>query len=120
VEYGTPPPDDGDLRRDSSLVAAGILLSRFAGLLREIVTARFLGTGLGAEAFKAALRIPNLLQNLLGEGVLSASFVPVYSKALAEGRHEEAGRLAGAIAGLLMAVTAALVLVGVVFAGPIT
>lgn len=64
AEYGTPPPDDGDLRRNSSLVAAGILLSRFAGLLREIVTARFLGTGLGAEAFKAALRIPNLLQNL--------------------------------------------------------
>jgi putative peptidoglycan lipid II flippase len=120
VDPGTPPPDDGDLRRNSTLVAAGILLSRFAGLLREIVTARFLGTGLGAEAFKAALRIPNLLQNLLGEGVLSASFVPVYSKALAEGREEEAGRLAGAIAGLLLAVTALLVLVGVVFAAPVT
>jgi putative peptidoglycan lipid II flippase len=102
------------------LVAAGILLSRFAGLLREIVTARFLGTGLGAEAFRAALRIPNLLQNLLGEGVLSASFVPVYSKALAEGRDEDAGRLAGAIAGLLMAVTSGLVLIGVVFAEPVT
>jgi putative peptidoglycan lipid II flippase len=120
VDPGTPPPDDGDLRRNSTLVAAGILLSRFAGLLREIVTARFLGTGLGAEAFKAALRIPNLLQNLLGEGVLSASFVPVYSKALAEGREQEAGRLAGAIAGLLLAVTALLVLVGVVFAAPVT
>ncbi len=120
MDHGTPPPDDGDLRRNSSLVAAGILLSRFAGLLREIVTARFLGTGLGAEAFKAALRIPNLLQNLLGEGVLSASFVPVYSKALAEGREQDAGRLAGAIAGLLLAVTAALVLIGVVFAEPVT
>jgi putative peptidoglycan lipid II flippase len=120
AEYVTPPPDDGDLRRNSSLVAAGILLSRFAGLLREIVTARFLGTGLGAEAFKAAMRIPNLLQNLLGEGVLSASFVPVYSQALAEGRKEEAGRLAGAIAGLLLSVTAVLVLVGVVFAEPVT
>ena len=42
-------------------------------------------------------RIPNLLQNLLGEGVLSASFIPVYARKLAEGDEEEAGRLAGAI-----------------------
>jgi putative peptidoglycan lipid II flippase len=120
LDPATPPPDEGDLRRNSSLVALGIMLSRFAGLLREVVTARFLGTGIGAESFKAALRIPNLLQNLLGEGVLSASFVPVYSKALAEGRHEDAGRLAGAIAGLLLALTSSLVVAGVVFAEPIT
>jgi putative peptidoglycan lipid II flippase len=101
-------------------VAAGILLSRLAGLVRESATGYFLGAGVGAEAFRAALRIPNLLQNLLGEGVLSASFIPVYSKALADGRDEEAGRLAGAVAGLLLVVTSVLVVVGVVFAGPIT
>jgi putative peptidoglycan lipid II flippase len=126
-----PPPDDAsaaddgpeaqdDLRRSSFLVGSGILLSRISGLVREIVTAAFLATGVGAEAFKAALRIPNLLQNLLGEGVLSASFVPAYSKLLAQGRREEAGRLAGAIAGLLLVLTSALVLLGVVFAEPIT
>jgi putative peptidoglycan lipid II flippase len=112
--------DDAELRRGSSLVALGILGSRLTGLLREIATARFLGTGPGAEAFKAALRIPNLLQNLLGEGVLSASFVPVYSRMVADGREEDAGRLAGAIAGLLVAVTTVIVLVAVVFARPIT
>ncbi|MTV26894.1 murein biosynthesis integral membrane protein MurJ [Nitriliruptoraceae bacterium ZYF776] len=118
----TSPTDDepgGDLRRSSNLVAAGILLSRLAGLVRESATAVLLGVGVGTDAFRAALRIPNLLQNLLGEGVLSASFIPAYSRLLAEGREEDAGRLAGAVAGLLLAATSAIVVIGVVFAGPI-
>ena len=102
------------------LVAAGILLSRCAGLIREVVIGAFLGTSPAADAFKAALRIPNLMQNLLGEGVLSASFIPVYARLRAEGRHDEAGRLAGAIAGLLIALTGAISLIGVLFAGPLT
>jgi len=117
----TPAPSDDDgLRRNSLLVAGGVLASRVSGLAREAVTAALLGTGLGADAFRAALRIPNLLQNLLGEGVLSAAFIPAYSRALAEGRDEDAGRLAGAVASLLALLTASLVVVGVVFAGGIT
>ncbi len=115
-----PGPPEDDLRRSSFLVGAGILLSRVSGLVREVVTAAFLSTGVGAEAFKAALRIPNLMQNLLGEGVLSASFVPAYSRLLAEGKREEAGRLAGAVAGLLLVLTSVLVVIGTVFAAPIT
>lgn len=78
-------------------VAAGILLSRVSGLLRERVLAHYLGNSEAAGAFKAALRIPNLLQNLFGEGVLSASFVPVYSRLRAEGRTGEADQLARAV-----------------------
>lgn len=104
-------------RRSSNLVAAGIFLSRIAGLLRETVIAAFLGAGGAVDAFRAAMRIPNVLQNLLGEGVLSASFIPVYSRLLAQGREEEASKVAGAVAGLLIAVTGALVLAGVVLAG---
>jgi putative peptidoglycan lipid II flippase len=110
----------GSSTRNSTLVAAGILLSRVAGLVRTAVIARYLGVQAIADALQAAMRIPNLLQNLLGEGVLSASFIPVYSRLLAEGREEEAGRVAGAIAGLLAALTAVLALLGVVFAGPVT
>jgi len=105
--------------RGATLVASGILLSRLSGLVREIVTAGFLGVGLAADAFKAALRIPNLLQNLLGEGVLSASFIPVYAR-LADTDEEEAGRTAGAVAGLLAAAVSVLVVVGMVAARPIT
>ena len=120
----TPPAPPAAERppssRGSMLVAAGIFLSRCAGLIREMVIGAFLGTSPAADAFKAALRIPNLMQNLLGEGVLSASFIPVYARLRAEGRHDEAGRLAGAIAGLLIALTAAISLVGVLFAEPLT
>lgn len=104
----------------SALVAAGIGLSRMAGLLREIVIAAFLGSGPAIEAFTAAFRIPNMMQNLLGEGVLSASFIPSYSKLLAEGREKEAGQLASTILWLLVLITALLDWVGVTFAGPLT
>jgi putative peptidoglycan lipid II flippase len=114
------PAEPPSSARGSMLVAAGILLSRCAGLIREMVIGAFLGVGPAADAFKAALRIPNLMQNLLGEGVLSASFIPVYARLRAEGRHDEAGRLAGAIAGLLAAVTGVISVVGIVFAAPIT
>jgi putative peptidoglycan lipid II flippase len=65
--------------------------------------------------FKAAFRIPNILQNLFGEGVLSASFIPVYSRLLAQHDEKTAGRLAGAVASVLTLVTAVLVLIGVTF-----
>ncbi|HAI63504.1 MAG TPA: murein biosynthesis integral membrane protein MurJ, partial [Acidimicrobiaceae bacterium] len=106
--------------RGSLLVGAGIFLSRIAGLLREMVSGRVLGNSAAADALVTALRIPNLLQNLLGEGVLSASFVPVYSDALEHDDRREASRIAGAVGALLMAITAVAVLVIVLLARPIT
>jgi putative peptidoglycan lipid II flippase len=106
-------------RRAAALIFAAILLSRVAGLVRERVIANYLGVGVTVDAFRAASRIPNLLQNLLGEGVLSASFIPVYSRLLAEDDDEAAGRVAGAVAGLLTALAGTLVVIGVVFARPI-
>jgi putative peptidoglycan lipid II flippase len=100
----------------AQLVAAGILLSRISGLLRDVIFANYLGTSQYASAFRAALRMPNVLQNLLGEGTLSASFIPVYSKLLERGEREAAGRVAGAIFALLVAVAGGLALFGVVMA----
>jgi putative peptidoglycan lipid II flippase len=100
--------------RHAFLVAAGILLSRLAGLVRQRVFAHYFGLRSDpADAFMAALRIPNFLQNLFGEGVLSASFIPVYARLLAEGDEDEAGRVAGAVAAILALMTSLLVLVGV-------
>ncbi|MBA4071746.1 MAG: murein biosynthesis integral membrane protein MurJ [Gemmatimonas sp.] len=98
----------------AALVAAGILLSRLFGLVRNRLLGHFLGTSDAGDAFNAALRIPNVLQNLFGEGVLSASFIPTYSRLLADGDDEEAGRVAGAVGTLLALTTAVLVLVGIV------
>lgn len=102
--------------RSAQWVAAGILLSRVAGLVREMVFARFFGTSVSADAWRAASRMPNVLQNLLGEGTLSASFIPEYSKLLEDGRKEEAGRLAGVVFALLFALAGGLALLGVVLA----
>src|SRR3954469_8371971 len=95
------------------LVGSGILLSRLAGLIRQTMMARYLGADVAADAFNAAFRIPNMLQNLFGEGVLSASFIPEYAGLLGKGDEEEATRLAGAVAGMLALVSAIIVLLGV-------
>jgi putative peptidoglycan lipid II flippase len=95
------------------LVGAGILLSRIAGLVRQRVLGHYLGTSAAADAYTAALRIPNFLQNLLGEGVLSASFIPVYATLRARGEEDQARKVAGAVAGLLTLVTALFALIGV-------
>jgi putative peptidoglycan lipid II flippase len=95
------------------MVAAGILASRILGLVRNRVFAHFFGTSDAADAFNAAFRIPNFLQNLFGEGVLSASFIPVYASLRARGDDLEARRVATAVAALLGLVTSLLVLVGV-------
>ncbi|HXX21130.1 MAG TPA: murein biosynthesis integral membrane protein MurJ [Candidatus Acidoferrum sp.] len=106
------PPQDRT-GRFAFLVAAGILSSRIAGLIRDRVFAHYFGLSDAADAFKAALRIPNFLQNLFGEGVLSASFIPVYANLLARKDDEEARRTAGAVAALLTLSTAIIVLIGV-------
>ena len=100
-------------KRSSFLVASGIFLSRVAGLIRDRVFAHYFGNSDAADAFKAAFRIPNALQNLFGEGVLSASFIPVYAALLARDEDEEARRTAGAVAALLALSTSILVLFGV-------
>lgn len=100
-------------RAHAAAVGAGILLSRVVGLVRDRVFAHYFGNSDAADAFRAAFRIPNFLQNLFGEGVLSASFIPVYARLNAEERHEEASQLAEAIFGLLLVVTTVLVALGV-------
>jgi putative peptidoglycan lipid II flippase len=88
-------------------------LSRIAGFIRLRAFNHFFGLSDEADAFMAALRIPNFLQNLFGEGALSASFIPVYSSLIARGDRREADRVAGAVLSLLALLVAILVLLGV-------
>ena len=110
---GPAPRNSSSTGRHALLVGAGILASRLAGFARERVFAHYLGSSDAADAFKAALRIPNVLQNLFGEGALSASFIPVYARLLSEGREEEARRTARAVATLLSLLVVVLVAAGV-------
>jgi putative peptidoglycan lipid II flippase len=101
--------------RHAFLVAAGILLSKVFGLVRQAVFSHYFGVKSdAADAFSAGFRIPNFLQNLFGEGVLSASFIPVYARLLSQGDEEESGRVAGAVGAILALVTSVIVLLGVI------
>ncbi len=111
------PPSQGRL---AARVGAGILLTRVLGFVRERVFAHYFGSDLEADAYRAALRIPNVIRNLLGEGTLSASFIPVFSGMLERGETEDARRLAGVIASLLLLLTAAAALLGFLLAPIIT
>lgn len=116
-DVGTIPPlaRSTSLGAKTLLVSAGMLLSRVAGLARQTVFAFFFGLHLEADAFNAALRIPNFLQNLFGDGVLSASLIPVYSRLVARHSREEADRVARTILLLLGLLTSLIVLAGVTF-----
>ena len=98
----------------ATLVAIGILCSRLVGLVRQRVFGHYFGLSDTADAFNAAFRIPNILQNLFGEGALSASFIPVYAALVERGDEREASRVAGAIGAILALVTSVLVLIGVI------
>lgn len=115
----TPADERGEREstaKSALMVGAGILLSRIIGVVRQRVFAHYLGTSDAAGAFNAAFRIPNFLQNVFGEGALSASFIPVYAKLLAQGDEKEASRLADAVLTLLALATSVIVLVGVLTA----
>ncbi|HVA57528.1 MAG TPA: murein biosynthesis integral membrane protein MurJ [Gemmatimonadaceae bacterium] len=100
----------------AALVATGILASRVLGLIRNSLIARYLGTTVAADAWTAAFKVPNTLQNLFGEGALSAAFVPVYARLLGAGEDAEADRVAGAVAAILGLTIAVFVLVGILAA----
>jgi|RhiMetdeSRZDD1v2_1073273.scaffolds.fasta_scaffold02592_18 putative peptidoglycan lipid II flippase len=99
--------------RSAFLVGAGILISRIVGLIRQRIFAHYFGRSAAGDAFSAAFRIPNFLQNVFGEGALSASFIPVYAKLLAHQDEKEAAKVANAVFGVLALVTSVIVLAGV-------
>src|SRR5512136_422521 len=92
--------------RSAALVGAGILVSRLVGFVRERVFAYYFGNSAAADAVRAALKIPNLIRNLLGEGTLSASFIPVYARLVESDDPRAARALAGSVASILLIASA--------------
>jgi putative peptidoglycan lipid II flippase len=117
----SPPRRGRGLSVSAALIAAAMMLSRVSGFIRSSVFAYIFGVeSVAADAFNAALRIPNFLQNLLGEGVLSASLIPVYSGLLHREHQRRADQVARAVLAALALVTAVVVLVGITFAAPLS
>ncbi len=110
-----PPAPEARSSRDATLATVGILASRLIGLVRQRVLAHYLGTSAAADAVSAAFRIGNVTQNLLGEGSLSASFVPVYARLRVEGQGAHT-RFARAALGWLVLLVVAMSAAGVLMA----
>ena len=101
-------PDLGGALAGAIRVVFGFtLLSRFAGLAREVLTARVLGDTLVGSAFASAFIVPNLFRRLFGEGALSAAFLPEYTR-LSKSDPDLAARLASVVIALLSLVTGTL------------
>ncbi len=80
IDKSQAPHAHKTLLKSSGLVSLGVLASRILGFIRDVVIAHFFGTGLMAEAFFVAQRIPNLLRDLVGEGAANAAIVPVLAQ----------------------------------------
>jgi len=111
-----------DAAKKSLVKAAGLMgaftgLSRLLGLVREIVRAHFLGTGLIADAFTVAFMVPNLFRRLVGEGAMTAAAVPVFLDELKAGGKERLSEVVSGFFTLFTFILTGICLLFVVFAG---
>ncbi len=103
------------ITKAATIIGTGTLLSRISGFLRDMVVAYFFGARIATDAFLVAFLIPNLWRRLIGEGSMTASFVPVYTEYLTrrtEKESEEVTHIAFTIAGVVLFFLAAL---GIIF-----
>ena len=110
----------GRLARSAGIIGTATFTSRMLGLVRDLVQANFFGTSAAADAFTIATRIPTLLRDLFAEGAMSAAFVPTLGRTMAEEGREAAWRLGSQVVNGLLLVTGLLVLLGMVFAEPLS
>src|SRR5262245_14678342 len=100
--------------KSSGAMAGATLTSRVLGMVREIVYAGFMGNTWVASAFMLAFQVPNLFRRLLGEGALTAAFIPIFKqKELKEGA-EEMWRASNAVISGLIAAAGILTVVVIV------
>ena len=108
------------LAKSAGVIGAATLTSRILGLVRDQAQAYFFGTDWRADAFVVATRVPTLLRELFAEGAMSAAFVPTFTRTLTREGKEAAFRLGSQVVNGLVLVTGILVVLGIVFAGPLT
>jgi len=103
------------ITKAATVIGTGTLLSRILGFFRDMAIANFFGTGMAADAFFVAFRIPNLWRRLVGEGSLTISFIPVYTEYLTQRSEEETRKVTHAaftIAGVVLLI---LTVLGILF-----
>jgi len=118
------PSDGGSpsarLAKSAGLVGSATLTSRILGLVRDQTLAFLFGAGNAMDAFNVAYRIPNLMRDLFAEGAMSAAFVPTFTKRLTRDGKAAAWHVGNQLINALLVVTGVLVMLGIVFAEPLT
>jgi len=107
------------LARSAGVFGLATITSRILGLAREQVMAYYFGANDANDAFRIASRIPNLVRDLFAEGAMSAAFVPTFTQHLTLEGRERSWRLANSVINALLIVTGVIVVLGIVFAGPL-
>ena len=102
--------------KNISVVATATILSRVLGLVREMFIAAVFGlqSGLGS-AYVSAFTLPNLFRRLLGEGALTAAFVPTMTHELEHANRGKAFALISKVSSWLALVTVAVVALSMMF-----
>src|SRR5262245_23237629 len=115
----SPPASSGTLARSAASAGVATMTSRILGVVREQVLAALFGAGNAMDAYNVAWRIPNLVRDLFAEGAMSSAFVPTFTRHLTVSGKDSAWTLANHVINALIVITATLVVLGIVFAGPI-
>jgi putative peptidoglycan lipid II flippase len=103
------------LLKSASLISALTIVSRVFGYIRDSRIAFLLGASTAADAYTTAYRIPNLLRRLVGEGAVSAAFIPVFSRYVAEKRNKDAWEFANTMLTMITIFLTAITVAGIVF-----
>ncbi|MBW2094654.1 MAG: murein biosynthesis integral membrane protein MurJ [Deltaproteobacteria bacterium] len=101
--------------RAAGVVSLFTLLSRVLGLIRDMVIAALFGSGLTADAFFVAFRIPNLLRRLFAEGSLTIAFIPVFTEYLTRKGKDDAFEMARVVLTLLSLALVIITVLGLLF-----
>ncbi|MEW5894859.1 MAG: murein biosynthesis integral membrane protein MurJ, partial [Candidatus Omnitrophota bacterium] len=104
------------LIQSMSVISAGTLASRILGFFRDIILAKFFGTGFRADVFFVAFRIPNLFRDLVGEGAANSAVVPVLSERLQQEEREKFWRFVSIVLVLALVVLGFITLAGILLA----
>ena len=108
-------PEKRNFGRAAGIVSFFTFLSRMLGLARDMVLAALFGSGMVADAFFVAFRIPNLLRRLFAEGSLTIAFIPVFTEYLTLKTKQDAFDLARIVLTVLSIILAVVTLLAFFF-----
>lgn len=99
-----------------SLIFIITVISKFLGLFRDIVFAKYYGTGYVANAFFAAIRIPTQLVDIILSSAIVSTFVPIFNQVLQKDGKDKANKFANNFVNIVALISTAIAIIGIIFA----